>query len=341
MVIGFVENIKVGVLGAVGVVLLFYAVISLIQKIESGCNYIWKVDRPRSFARRFSEYLSVLTVGPVILFSALALTASVMNQTLVQQLIEMEPFGFGVYVVSKLLPYLLVCAGFTALYLFIPNTRVQPVAAAVGGLVAGIAWQTASWVFAAFSKTATQYDAIYSSFAILIFLLIWLYVSWMILLIGCHVAFLWQHPEHLTRSQTAPRMGARLLEEIALLVMALVGHNMIQRLPPWREDSLARHLGLPPEHLYQVLDILLAQGFLVHTGDERPALLPARDLDSTTAAELLEAVRASDASLRVRKRELPPYRVIGQILQQLDQASHAAVGTLSLRQLAEGSPLRD
>jgi membrane protein len=339
-IIGFVENIKVGVLGAVGVVLLLYAVISLIQKVESGCNYIWKVDRPRSFARRFSEYLSVLTVGPVILFSALALTASVMNQALVQKLVLLEPFGFGFYVLSQLFPYFLVCAGFTALYLFIPNTRVQLAAALTGGLVAGIAWQTASWVFAAITKTVTQYDAIYSSFAILIFLLIWLYVSWMVLLVGCHIAFLWQHPEYLTRRQTAPRMGGRLQEEIALLVMALVGHNLIQRLPPWHEESLARQLGVPPEHLYRVLDILLARGFLVHTADERPALLPGCDLDNTTAAEVLAAVRASDPGLRVRDRELAPQRLVGQLLQLLDQALQTAVGDTTLRQLAEGSPAR-
>ncbi|HXG29408.1 MAG TPA: YihY/virulence factor BrkB family protein [Nevskiales bacterium] len=339
-IIGFVENIKVGVLGAVGVVLLLYAVISLIQKVESGCNYIWKVDRPRSFARRFSEYLSVLTVGPVILFSALALTASVMNQTLVQKLVALEPFGFGFYVLSQLFPYLLVCGGFTALYLFIPNTRVRPAAALVGGVVAGIAWQTASWVFAAITKTATQYDAIYSSFAILIFLLIWLYVSWMVLLVGCHIAFLWQHPEHLTRRQTTPRMGGRLQEEIALQVMALVGHNLIQRLSPWHEETLARHLGVPPEHLYRVLDILLARGFLVHTADERPALLPGCDLDNTSVAELLAAVRASDPGLRVRERELAPQRLVAQVMQRLDQAAQTATGNLSLRQLAEGIPPR-
>jgi membrane protein len=339
-IIGFVENIKVGVLGAVGVVLLLYAVISLIQKVESGCNYIWKVDRPRSFARRFSEYLSVLTVGPVILFSALALTASVMNQALVQRLVTLEPFGFGFYILSQLFPYLLVCGGFTALYLFIPNTRVRPAPALVGGIVAGIAWQTASWVFAAITKTVTQYDAIYSSFAILIFLLIWLYVSWMVLLVGCHIAFLWQHPEHLTRRPSAPRIGGRLQEEIALQVMALVGHNLIQRLSPWHEETLARHLGVPPEHLYRVLDILLACGFLVHTADERPALLPGCDLDNTSVAELLAAVRASDPGLRVRERELAPQRMVAQIMQRLDQAAQAATAGLSLRQLAEGSPPR-
>lgn len=337
-IIGFVENIKVGVLGTVGVVLLLYAVISLMQKVESGCNYVWKVDRPRSFARRFSEYLSMLTVGPVILFSALALTASVMNQALVQKLVLLEPFGFGIYLLGKLFPYLLVCGGFTALYLFIPNTRVRVAAALTGGLVAGIAWQTASWLFAAFAKTATQYDAIYSGFAILIFLLIWLYVSWMIMLIGCRIAFLWQHPEHLTRRQVTPRMGGRLVEELALLAMALVGHNLVQRLPPWREESLARHLRVPPEHLYRVLDLLLANGFLLHTADEQPALVPGRDLDSTRVRELLEVVRSSDAGLRIQQRELAPHRRVGEVLHSIDQALDGAVGDLSLRQLAEGHP---
>ena len=335
-IIGFVENIKVGVLGFVGVVLLLYAVISLIQKVESGCNYIWKVDRPRSFGRRFSEYLSVLTVGPVVLFSALAVTASFMNQALVQKLMTLEPFGFGYFVLSKLFPYLLICAGFTALYYFIPNTRVRFRAALVGGVVAGIGWQTASWAFASFASTATQYDAIYSSFAILIFLLIWLYVSWIIMLIGCHIAFLWQHTEYLHRRAHSPRMGGRMTEELALLVMALVGHHMIKRQPPWREESLARHLRVPPELLYRVLDVLLAGRFLAHSSEQPPGLLAARDLDTTTVRELLEAVRESEKGLSIRERELPPHRLVNQTMRSLEQALDGAVAGLTLRQLAEG-----
>jgi membrane protein len=335
-IIGFVNNIKVGVLGSLGVALLLWAVISLIQKVESGCNFIWKVDRPRSFARRFSEYLSVLIVGPVVVFSALALTATVSSQGLVQQIVAIEPFGTLYYELGRLIPYLLVCGGFTALYLFIPNTRVRLGAAVFGGLVAGIAWQTASWIFALFVRNSTQYNAIYSGFAILIFLLIWLYVTWLILLIGCHIAFLWQHPEHLLRRQKSLRMGGRTEEQLALLVMCLVGQNMAARLPPWHEDSLARHLRVPPEHLYRVLDVLLANGFLALTGEERPGLLAQRDLASLTVRELLDAVRANDSQLRLREQDQPPFTQVSRIMRELDHATAAALGSTTIRDLALG-----
>ena len=340
-IIGFVENIQVGVLGSIGVALLLYAVISLIQKVESGCNYIWKVDRPRSFARRFSEYLSVLMVGPVLVFSALALTATISNQSVVQALVSIEPFGLLYYILGRFVPYVLVCGGFVALYMFIPNTRVKLTAALFGGVVAGIAWQTASWVFAIFVKTSTQYNAIYSSFAILIFLLIWLYVTWLILLIGCRIAFLWQHPEYLKRQTGLARMGGGMQEQLALLVMALIGLNLETGQPPWREESLARHLHVSPEHLYAVLDILLAAGILAETNDEQPGLLPQRALDSLTVRDVVDAIRHSESGLQLRGRHEPPYTLVAQLMQRMERGAAAAAGDVTIRDLALGGMRAD
>jgi membrane protein len=334
-VIGFVEKIQVGVLGTAGIALLLYAAISLIQKVESGCNYIWKVDRPRSFGRRFSEYLSVLVVAPVVVFSALAMTATITSQTLVQRIVEIEPFGLLYYTVGRLVPYMLLCGGFTLLYRFIPNTRVRMDAAVVGGIAAGVMWQSASLLFATFVRGATNYDAIYSGFAIVIFLLIWLYVSWLILLIGCHIAFLWQRPEHVLRDPKILRMGGRMTEHLALLIMALVASNLVRREPPWREESLARELRVPPEHLYRVLDLLLAGGLLAQTSDEQPRLLPLCDMDTLTVREILDVVRRSDAGLGIREQAQIPHPQAAAAMQKVEQSMSVALDGLTLRQLLE------
>ena len=137
-IIGFVENIRVGVLGSLGLVFLLYTVVSLIQKVESSFNYVWQVERLRGLAQRFSSYLSVILIGPVLVFTALGVTATAMSNTLVQDLMSVEPFGRLFLTFTKFIPYFLVIAAFSFIYMFIPNTRVRLFPAVVGGVVAGV-----------------------------------------------------------------------------------------------------------------------------------------------------------------------------------------------------------
>lgn len=335
LVIGFVDNIKVGVLGTLGLGLLLWAAISLIQKVEAGFNFIWKVQRPRGILRRFSEYLSVLIVGPLVVFSALGLTAALLNNALVQQVLALQPFGYLIQLGGKLLPYFLISAAFTFLYAFMPNTRVRFVPALMGGLFAGVAWQTASLGFAALAARVTSYDAIYSGFAILIFLLIWLYIGWLILLMGCHVSYLIQHPEYLARRIHLPRMGGRVLEQIALSIMALVARHFVEGRPPWQSTALVRALKLPPEHVYSVLDLLVKTRWLAETGENgQPGLLPTRDLATAKVGELLQSVRGSDPELEAMNQLSPTPAVVDQAMAAMDKAQSDALANLSLRELA-------
>jgi membrane protein len=137
-IIGFVENVQVGVLGFVGLATLFCTVVSLLGRVEESFNHIWRISRPRPWTRRFSDYLSVVLVGPVLLFAGLGITASMGSNALVQRLIALEPFGSAYYVTGLILPYLLISAAFAFGYIFIPNTKVDLKSAAVGGLCAGV-----------------------------------------------------------------------------------------------------------------------------------------------------------------------------------------------------------
>ncbi len=333
-IIGFVENIKVGVLGVVGLGLLLYGVISLIQKVEGGCNYIWQVRQPRSLGRRFSEYLSVLIVGPLVILSATSMTASVTSNALVQQIAAIEPFGTTLLLVGKLLPFFLYSAGFTFLFLFMPNTRVRLLPAAAGGMFSGVLWQTASLAFASFASGASNVNAIYSSFALLIFLLIWLYVSWLIMLLGCRVAFLLQHPEQLNRGDYPPRLGAAREESLALQIMAQIGHRYIGARPPWQQDELAHHLHAVPAHVYDIVDRLTRAGLLAETGPNDSGVLPRRDIDSLTVDTVLEAVRTSKEALIVAPREDRVQQRVAETLRQLQDARSSALAGMTIRQLA-------
>ena len=293
-VIGFVDNMQVGILGSIGLALLVYTVISLIYKIESAVNYIWKITNPRSFARRFSDYTSVILIGPVLVFSALGLTASVMSTTVMQKLVSIEPFGALIFLASKLVPYFLVCLAFTFVYIFVPNTKVRFRSALAGGVFAGVLWETAGWAFASFIISSTKYAAIYSGFAILIMFMIWLYLSWLILLVGAGVAFYHQHPQFLTARKEIIRLSNRLKERLALLIMFLVGDSYYNNRRPWTIDSLVERLGLPVEPVQEVITVLEQKGMVVETGDDPPAYLPERDIETIKLKELFESVRVAE-----------------------------------------------
>jgi membrane protein len=332
-VIGFVGNIKVGVLGTLGLSMLFYTVISLIQKIESALNAIWKIKKSRSFARRFSDYTSIILIGPVLIFSAMGLTASVMNTRVLQGIISVELFGAAIYLAGKIIPYLLVCAAFTFIYSFVPNIKVKFRSALAGGLFAGILWETTGWAFASFVVSSTKYTAVYSGFAILIMFLIWLYLSWLILLVGAEVSFYHQYPQFLTVKKETLLLSNRLKERLAILVMFLIGDNFYHNRKPWNLDSLLNQLYFPLEPVQDVLTALEDHGFLLETGDDPPAFLPAKDLENIKLREILSSVRiAEEASYAIEDKFMLNSEV-DLIMQKVDSAIDDALADKTLKSL--------
>lgn len=333
-IIGFVENIKVGVLGSLGLVFLLYTVVSLIQKVESSFNFVWQVERLRGLAQRFSSYLSVILIGPVLVFAAMGVTATAMNNSVVQQLLSVEPLGMIVLTLSKLVPYLLVIAAFTFLYMFIPNTRVKAGAAFGGGVFAGVLWQSSGWAFAAFIATSSNYAAIYSGFAIVILLLIWLYVNWLVLLVGAQVSFYIQYPRYLTRYPVQLHLSNRLRERLALQIMAMVAEQHLQGHRPLTSEALARHLGLPVQPVHRILEMMLDAGFLSETSDEPPGYLPRQDVATITVAELYRVVRSAGENRLLTLKALPHASRVEQLMAAVQQATDAELGTRTLKDLA-------
>lgn len=333
-IVQFIQNMNVGVLGVLGLTLLIYTAISLMQKIEESLNHIWHIPRHRRLGERFSRYLSVLMVGPILVFSALGITATVMNIDTVRDLLAIGALGQTAAAISRLTPYLLVITAFIFVYMFVPNTRVRFVPALIGGTAGGIAWQTAGWAFANFVASSNQYSAIYSSLAILILFMIWLYVSWLTLLFGASVAFYVQHPEYLFAKGGEPRLSNRMRERLALAVMSLVAVRFVagERMPSLAE--FARLLGVPMHALQGVLDALERSQLVVQSGDDPPVFLPARDLSLITVTEVMEIVRAAGEERFLSPEGLPAQPQVDAVLELMQQAVKSSVGEMTVRDLA-------
>ncbi|MEC7377819.1 MAG: YihY/virulence factor BrkB family protein, partial [Pseudomonadota bacterium] len=289
-ILGFVDNMKVGVLGSVGLALLVYTVIALVQKIERSFNMIWRVPDMRSMAQRFSNYLSVIMVGPLLMVSAIGVSATIFSSTIVQTLMEIEPFGSLILVVSRFTPFFLVVGAFTFVYVFMPNTRVKLRYAFIGGLVAGVSWQAAGMLFASFVAGSAKYAAIYSSFAIGIILLIWIYLNWMILLLGASLAFYLQNPGSVAKRQQV-QLAPELQERVALAMMWLVAKPFSEGGPPPQQEVLEQSLNVPGEVTRALSDKLIRSGLLILAGRNGDRLAPGRSLDLITVGEVLRVVR--------------------------------------------------
>ena len=337
-IIGFVDSVKAGVLGSVGLALLLYTVISLIQKIEQACNDTWHVNRSRPLSQKFSDYLSVILIGPVLVFTALGITASVMSTAVVQKMVAIKVFGSLMELATTLVPYLLMVAAFTFVYIFVPNTRVRFRSALTGGLVAGVLWEASGWAFASFVVTSAKYTAIYSGFAILIMFMIWLYLSWLIVLVGASVAYYHQHPESVTVHRRKLRLSNRMQEKLALLVMFLVGNNYYENLPALTLEEFAQSLNVPMEALEPVMEALEGYGLLTQTADEPPTYLPGRPLDTTGLKDVLDAVRGANEMVDLKPQSESAELAIDQLVEHLDQAMARALHNSTLKDLALSKP---
>jgi membrane protein len=339
-IVGFVENMKVGVLGSVGMGLLIFTIISLTQKIEEAFNYVWRVSRGRSMARRFSDYLSVIMVGPLLGFAAMGLTATLSNSVTADKIVLIPYMGTLISLTGKAIPYLLIILAFTFVYSFVPNTRVRFRSAFIGAVVAGLLWESSGMLFASFVSSSGQYTAIYSGFAILLFFMIWLYVSWFIVLFGAQISYFHQNPDQLRPSTEPFRFSARLKEQAGLSLIYLIAEAHVHGEPLWTRERLLDRLQIPDEAVNELIDDMLAADLIIESDDEVTRYLPARDAHTITLRNVLERLRCAEER---RDTSITPHLDIDPVNSALDSTQAALNGAIGDTVLADliTPPTRD
>lgn len=288
-VISLVDNVKGSVLGGVSLAFFIYTAISMVQKVEESFNYVWYVSKPRSFARRFSEYFFVLLIGPIVMVTALGMLTTIRSNAVVQMILANESLGRIFVVGSQFTPYLLITGVFTFLYMYMPNTKVKFKSALVGGLAGGFLWASAGAFFATFILYASRTQLIYSGFAVAITTLIWLYLSWLILLIGAQLAFYFQQPAFLRIGRREPRLSNSMRERLALNVMYLVGKAFRDPDATTSIREISQQLRMPSIALAPVTNALESAALLITT--EHEELLPGREMARIPLNDILAVVR--------------------------------------------------
>ncbi len=294
-ILTFVDNIKVGVLGAVGIAMLFFTVLTLMQKIESVFNGIWHVQQLRQITTRLSMYLIVLMVGPVLVLAATGLTASLLSNHFVTGITQYFLFRDALASVAWLLPFMVWVAVFTFIYALVPNTPVRFSSALAGGVVAAILWNVIGLAFGSMIASSTQYTAIYSAFASLILFMVWLQLAWLIVLLGATVSYAWQNIEQLPIREKTQENHPFVLMTAALEALSRIEAQFHNAKAALSTDDLKHRLlevlTIDPDDTQQALE-QLAKGGLINLviTQKREGWVPAMPTDRLNLAQVRAAL---------------------------------------------------
>jgi membrane protein len=317
------QRTKGGVVAGVGVGLLFWTVVRVLGTIEDSFNHIWKVERSRSFARKCSDYLSIAFICPVIFAMSSSVTVATAGGI---RFIAAKLSGWGlpaapILLLLHVLSLALVWVLFALLFTYMPNTKVRLTAGIIAGIAAGTAYQVTQWAYITFQVGVAKANAIYGSFAALPLFLVWMQISWLIVLLGSELSFAVQNVD--TYGSPA---GATVRpfdrKALALLLVRLVIRRFSEGEAPWTAPALAHALNLPVSPVRRILSDLARGGLLaaVTDGDgDRAAFLPARDIHTITVKTVLDTLEADDGAHRLDFASANEFRAVADALAEFDR----------------------
>ncbi|MGD9765186.1 MAG: YihY/virulence factor BrkB family protein [Candidatus Binatia bacterium] len=317
-IIGYIDRTNVGTLGAIGAATLVLTVISVLGTIEASFNHIWRVPRERSVWRKVTDYLGVVLLTPFLLLAATALTSAGQVKTVVQWVLATGYVGTAAVWLLKLVPLAMNVIALGALYMIMPNRRGAPLPIAVGALFAGIAWHLVQLAYVSLQIGVAQYDAIYGAVAQLPVTLVWLYVSWAVVLAGAELAAVLEFGVEAALSR-APVRG----DAVALHLLVRAGDAFREGHSGISLRRAARELRVDLAVVQDAAEQLVKRGWLVRVEGHPDWVVLARD---PTLVPLRDVV-VSGGSEHIPVRCDPRVR---RVLELGDAAFHDALGGLHL-----------
>jgi membrane protein len=333
----FIDNVNATAIGVVGGLALLYTALSLLTSIEQAFNRIWGIKTHRPLLRRFIVYWTFLSLSPILLAASLSMTGFVQSNGLYVWLTTHVPyFGKATLLIT---PYVVAWIMFTGFYIFMPNTRVHPGAAFIGALISGTAWEGMKTVYFWYNAHVLTNYKFYGSLGSIPIFLLWIYLSWIIILFGAEVAFAAQHVNTYKREIEQVRLSAADRDRLALVVCVEVIRPFSQGATPPSGEEIAVSLNTPVRQVNEILYELSKQGILraVTIPDRKDqGYLPARDPGVMTARDVVSAIRMFGD-----KTTLPTVPEAERIYRLVDRAEGDAMGPLgamTMRELAVRPP---
>lgn len=311
----WLQNVQGGIIAGIGTVALFWSVLGLLSNIESTLNAIWKMPISRSIGRKISDYLAVMLICPLFLVASSSITVFLSTQIAqtAQSNVIVEVVSPLLLFLLKLFPFFLIWVLFTFVYLYMPNTQVYLRSAIIAGIIAGTAFQLWQWVYIKFQISASSYGAIYGSFAALPLFLIWLQISWLILLAGAELAFEIENDLFIPYRRLIPLSS----KAAALLITYRCIEAFVLGNPPQTDRSLAHELGISLNHLHILLKTLQKEKILSSVSYQDIAIgyQPARAIELITFTLVCNAIDKNN-EIQASIQDSPPFQKILEYLKK-------------------------
>lgn len=335
-IIRYINNTSMRSLGVFGLLTLMVTAITLLDNIADAFNSIWGGKGARSLRRKFSDYLSVLISGPILLFTAVSVTTFLEGQAMFKWLVKTSYVGDILLFLLQLVPFLVIWIALTFLYIFIPDATVRFRSAVTGAVVAGTFWQIAQWWYIHFQVGVARYNAIYGTMAVLPIFMVWIYVSWLIVLLGVEIVYAHQNMRALRREMRSGAVSHRAREILSLAILADIVKAFVEGSEGWTAARLEDDLDISERVLLELVDSLVAAGLLVATVGTPAVYRPAREPDMITVGEVLAALRSLGDGWRPLHLS-PGESFVSSLLEEMDGAAEERLAGMSLRQLADES----
>ncbi|MGC9324184.1 MAG: YihY/virulence factor BrkB family protein [Desulfomonilia bacterium] len=289
------ENTKGGILAGVGAALLLYAVFKVLDNIETSFNDIWAIKKGRTLGRKFTDYLSLMLIGPVLLI--LSSSATVLVMTHITQLTErfaiLGIFSVVISLVLKIIPYGLIWILLAFVYMYMPNIKVRLSSSLMAGIIAGTVFVIVQWIYIAFQVGVARYNAIYGSFAALPLFIVWLNLSWTIVLFGAELSYAHQNDAAYEFEPDIRKISPAFRKLLSLLIMRYLVVNFIRGEKAPHAQTISDTLDIPIRLVREIMIDLSQSGLVSQTvpeSNDQTAYQVGRDVNSLSVASVLEAL---------------------------------------------------
>jgi membrane protein len=293
------DSTKGGVVAGIGTVVLFWTVINVISNIEVSFNHIWKINQGRSFSRKFSDYLSLMLLAPIVLVLSGSISLFLKTKlTWLTTVIQLSDSSSWVLIKALgLLPLMLMIGLFAFTFIFMPNHKINIKAGMIAGIVTGILSYLLQWAYLSLQLGASSYNAIYGSFAALPLFVVWLQAGWMVVLFGCEIAFFIQNYEIYKNKHRYEDLSFALQKVLALQITQLIIKNFLVMNKPLSATEIAEKLLIPIAIVQYLLAKLITSHIVVEFKmDEQGGdklYQPAVDINQLTIAYVITALEQS------------------------------------------------
>jgi membrane protein len=287
------DNTRGGVITGIGIVVLLWTVIKVLGNIEKSFNDIWGIKSDRSLGRKFGDYLSVVLIAPILVLLSSGITVFINTQVdvLSERNDLLAAAGAVVRFGLKFVPYLLIWALFSFIYIFIPNQKVRLSSGIIAGIIAGTIYQLTQWAYILSQVGVSKYGAIYGSFAALPLFLFWLQISWLIVLFGAEISFAHQNVDTYEFEPDCASASPAFRKMLGLRLVQLTVERFVSGEPPLTAEALAHDMGVPIRLTRDLIFELVEARIIteVHDKEERePAYQPGMDPEKLTVHEILD-----------------------------------------------------